>query len=134
MRNRAAAVIQRNDRILLMRRQKPGQEYYILPGGGVKLDESFSDACRREVGEETGLEVLGLTLVYTNFIGGNEEQYFLVRVGDGEPVLGGTEAKLNSPANSYSFEWLNEAELESCNLKPAAKRLCLSVLNKAARR
>lgn len=134
MRNRAAAIIQRDDRVLFMRRQKPGQEYYILPGGGVKLDESFSDACKREVIEETGLEVLGLTLVLTNFTPGKEEQYFLVRVGEGEPVLGGPEAEVNTTGNSYAFVWLSEEELQSRNLKPeAAKRLCLSVLQKDAK-
>jgi len=132
MRNRAAAIILRNNQVLLMHRQKPGRDYYILPGGGVKLDESFSDACKREVIEETGLEVLGLTMVLTNFTGGAEEQYFLVRVGEGEPVLGGTEAGLNSPENAYSFDWLTETELESCNIKPeAAKRMCLSVIRKS---
>ncbi len=131
MRNRAAAIILRNGKILLMRRRKPGRDYYILPGGGVKLDEPFTDACIREVKEETGLDVTGLQLVFTTFTGGNEEQYFLVRVVDGEPVLGGVEAEANSPENSYTFEWLDAQALEAGNLTPpAAKRYCLEVLRK----
>ncbi len=33
---RVAAVIIKDDKILLIRRIKNGQEYYVFPGGGVK--------------------------------------------------------------------------------------------------
>ena len=56
--NRAAAIIIRDGKVLLFHRQKPGRDYYILPGGGVELEESFEEACIREVKEETGLDVL----------------------------------------------------------------------------
>jgi len=114
-----------------MRRHKPGRDYYILPGGGVKLDESYPDACIREVKEETGLDVAGLQLVFTNFNRGLQEQYFLARVTEGEPMLGGVEAVRNSPDDSYAFEWVGEDEMEAVNLVPAAaKRYCLEVLKK----
>ena len=57
MKNRATAIILRNGKLLLLHRQKPGRDYYILPGGGVELDESFEEACIREVKEETGLDI-----------------------------------------------------------------------------
>jgi 8-oxo-dGTP diphosphatase len=129
MRNRAAAIIIREGKLLLMRRHKPGRDYYILPGGGVKLDESYPDACIREVKEETGLDVAGLQLVFTNFYRGLQEQYFLARVSEGVPILGGVEAARNSPNNAYSLEWLGEEEVEAVNLLPAAaKRYCLAVI------
>jgi 8-oxo-dGTP diphosphatase len=131
MRSRAAAIIIREGKLLLMRRHKPGRDYYILPGGGVKLDESYPDACIREVKEETGLDVAGLQLVFTNFNRGLQEQYFLARVTEGEPMLGGVEAVRNSPDDSYAFEWVGEDEMEAVNLVPAAaKRYCLEVLKK----
>jgi ADP-ribose pyrophosphatase YjhB (NUDIX family) len=133
MRSRAAAIIIREGKMLLMRRHKPGRDYYILPGGGVKLDESFSDACVREVKEETGLDVAGLQQVFTNFYRGLQEQYFLARVSEGEPKLGGVEAERNSPDDSYSLEWVGEKEMEEVNLLPAAaKRYCLEVLRNKA--
>ena len=44
--------------ILLGRRGKePNRGVYVLPGGGVEDNESLEDAFRREIKEETGLEV-----------------------------------------------------------------------------
>jgi ADP-ribose pyrophosphatase YjhB (NUDIX family) len=129
MRNRAAAVIIQNGNLLLMHRQKPGQDYYILPGGGVELDESFEEACIREVKEETGLDVLHLQLVYRYYSKSGEEQYFLIKIPSQAPVLGGSEAKRQSPTNVYEFEWVNEQQLEEINLLPqAARRICLGIM------
>jgi len=130
MRKRAAAIIVRDGALLLIHRQKPGQDYYILPGGGVDLDESFEDACIREVKEETGLDVIGLQLVYQFQDRTTDEYYFLTRVPPGEPVLGGSEAARHSPTNLFTFEWANAQQLESLNLLPvASRRICQHILS-----
>ncbi len=41
--------------ILLCRHEKPGKEYWLLPGGGVNSGESLVDALRRELAEEVGI-------------------------------------------------------------------------------
>ena len=131
MRNRAAAIIIRNGELLLIHRQKPGRDYYILPGGGVELDESFEDACIREVNEETGLDVLGVQIVYRYFYAGNEEVYFVTRVSAGEPILGGSEAQRQSDNNRYTFEWVTAEQLTEKNLlPPAARRICLEIMQR----
>ena len=48
-------ILRREGRILLVRQEKPGREYWLLPGGGVNTGESLVDALRREVTEEVGL-------------------------------------------------------------------------------
>ncbi len=129
MRNRAAAIIIQNGTLLVIHRLKPGQDYYILPGGGVELDESFQEACIREVKEETGLDVLHLQLVHRYYSKVGEEQYFLTRIPALEPVLGGSEARRQSPSNVYEFEWVNVEQLERINLMPeAARRICLGIM------
>ena len=53
---RVSALLHRGDRILLCRHEKPGKEYWLLPGGGVNSGESLVDALRRELLEEVGIE------------------------------------------------------------------------------
>ena len=57
----------RDDTILLVKHTY--QEYWYLPGGGVKKGETLEAAIRREVREEIGAELGNLALVgvYSNF-------------------------------------------------------------------
>lgn len=51
-------VIWRDDQVLLVRRAKPPRQgEWSLPGGAQELGETVFEAARREVREETGLEV-----------------------------------------------------------------------------
>jgi 8-oxo-dGTP diphosphatase len=52
---RVAALLRWNDRVLLCRQEKPGKEYWLLPGGGVEGGETLTDALRRELAEELNL-------------------------------------------------------------------------------
>lgn len=52
------AIILKRDRILMAQRGKePLKGWWSLPGGLLEIGESLADAVRREVREETGLEV-----------------------------------------------------------------------------
>lgn len=69
----AKALIVQDGRLLLNRcRRANGDVYYDLPGGGQHLFESMEDAVRREVREETGMDVRILRFaalaeeIYTN--------------------------------------------------------------------
>jgi ADP-ribose pyrophosphatase YjhB (NUDIX family) len=52
---RVSALLRWNDRILLCRQEKPGKEYWLLPGGGVDGGESLAEALWRELSEEIGI-------------------------------------------------------------------------------
>lgn len=59
-----AAVVWRADRLLLIRRAKaPRAGEWSLPGGRQELGETVAEAARREVAEETGLDVVVLDVV-----------------------------------------------------------------------
>jgi len=52
------AIIRHQDRIVLIRRNKePAKGRWTFPGGAVELGESLEEAVKREVLEETGLQV-----------------------------------------------------------------------------
>ncbi|MGD0165749.1 MAG: NUDIX hydrolase [Gaiellaceae bacterium] len=53
---RVSAVLRWRGRILLCRQEKPGKEYWLLPGGGVDAGESLLEALQRELTEELGVD------------------------------------------------------------------------------
>ena len=53
---RVSAILRWQGRVLLCRQEKPGKEYWLLPGGGVDAGESLIEALRRELREELGVE------------------------------------------------------------------------------
>ena len=85
-----AVVVDPAWRILLVRFEFPDRSVWACPGGGVEPDESHEDALRRELREETGLELDAVgPCIWTRthiipFIGGRwdgqVERFFLVTV------------------------------------------------------
>ncbi|HEY9290229.1 MAG TPA: NUDIX hydrolase [Microlunatus sp.] len=60
--------------VLLQTRDKPGQRRQLeLPGGQVELFEPLLDALRREVKEETGLEVAAVEGADTRLVASGEQ-------------------------------------------------------------
>jgi 8-oxo-dGTP diphosphatase len=56
---RVSAILRWQDRMLLCRHEKGGQERWLLPGGGVNSGESLVDALQRELAEEIGVVGVG---------------------------------------------------------------------------
>lgn len=86
---RVAAIILHEGKLLTTKMTKKGFSYYVLPGGGVEMDEDIYEAIKREVKEETNLDVLKLKLVYikelkNEKIGRGVEFYFYVEEYSGE--------------------------------------------------
>ncbi|HEX2046030.1 MAG TPA: NUDIX hydrolase [Gaiellaceae bacterium] len=53
---RVAAILRRGNRVLLVRHEKHGREYWLLPGGGVNAGETLVKALQRELAEEVGFD------------------------------------------------------------------------------
>ena len=89
MPQRAVGVIVKNDKVLLMRRIKDGQEYYVFPGGGVKKGESTETAIIREIKEELSLDAKIDKLLFEIENQDRQEYYYLIKEFSGQPQLGG---------------------------------------------
>jgi 8-oxo-dGTP diphosphatase len=53
---RVSAILSWRERVLLCRHEKPGKQYWLLPGGGVNSGESLLAALHRELAEEIGID------------------------------------------------------------------------------
>lgn len=93
------AVVFRGDEVLVIKRGKPPFEgQWSIPGGGLHFGERVVDAVRREVREETGLEIeiIGVLDVFDGLPGTEGDGFdqhivMLDYVGEwkaGEPVAG----------------------------------------------
>ena len=56
---RVSAILLWRGRVLLCRQEKPGKQYWLLPGGGVEAGETLTEALRRELREELAIEASG---------------------------------------------------------------------------
>ena len=90
-----AVIFDGRGRVLLIRRgNAPFKGSYALPGGFVEVGETVEDGCRRELKEETGLEVGALRLVgvYSNPNrdprGHTCSIAYVARIGRAEPQAG----------------------------------------------
>ena len=54
---RVAAIVLRDDGLLLVRHIKNGESYWLLPGGGIEYGEPLADALQRELREEACVEI-----------------------------------------------------------------------------
>lgn len=110
------AIIVKDDALLVMHRNKFGEEYYTLVGGGIKPGETGEQALQREVLEETTLLIRDPRLVFVEEAGipyGTQYIYVCAYQG-GEVSLpqGSTEAKIHAMGqNLYTPMWLPVKEL-----------------------
>lgn len=93
---KARAVILIDGRLIVAEQRRRGRAELSLPGGRVNRNESVLDAVRREVAEETGLDVLPTRLLYVSEIvqpvrNHDLELVFLAEAG-GTPRLNGFKA------------------------------------------
>ncbi len=54
---RVSGILKKDDKILFVKHRKKGEEYYLLPGGGVDFGETFEIALKREFLEEVNINI-----------------------------------------------------------------------------
>jgi ADP-ribose pyrophosphatase YjhB (NUDIX family) len=124
MRTSVRAVVIKESKLLVMDRNRYGHKYIALIGGGVEKGESPKEALKREVREESTLEVANPRLIITLDAGAvyGLQYIYLCDYVSGEPKLSDNsiEQKMDkSGQNLYTPKWLDITDLEASNLLPA---------------
>ena len=128
----AGVVIYEHQVLLIRRGQPPLEGAWSIPGGALELGETVADGVRRELREETGLEVRVSTLIEVferiePGIGSTPRYHYVVldylceRIG-GEAIPGGDAA---------AVAWVNEADLPKYLLTQAATNVIQKAFNMA---
>ena len=124
MRKAARAIIIKDDQILVMHRNKFGQEYDILIGGGIDMTETPEQAVLREIKEETGVIVSQPILVFIEQVPPpyGIQYIYVCNYVSGEVKLDETTTEYKIDAmglNKYQPTWRSINELEELPFRSA---------------
>lgn len=110
----AGIVVRDDGRVLVIKRDDNG--HWEAPGGVLELDESFESGVRREVLEETGLEVTveRLTGVYKNLTHGIVALVYRCRPAGGGP---------HATEEAREICWMTREEVQSAMVPAFAVRV-----------
>jgi ADP-ribose pyrophosphatase YjhB (NUDIX family) len=116
---RCQGAIVRDGHILLLRHSEheSGRSYWILPGGGIEPGESEEDCVRREVKEETNLDVRIVSLLL-NDPNPTKNVYRFRKTYLCEPEVGEASPGLEPELDAAS--WYSIAEVKWFDLKDEA--------------
>jgi 8-oxo-dGTP diphosphatase len=117
MRDRGSVVIIENNQVLLIRREKNGEVYFVFPGGGIEPGETPEEAAVREAFEELGVHVKLCGMV--DEIQFNGTQYFYrAEILAGTIGTGKAEEFSNQEHGSYEPMFIQLDRLHSLTVYP----------------
>lgn len=123
MRTSVRALIENQGNILFIKRDRKGDVYYVLPGGGVEEDENPVNALQREIREELSVEgMIGRQVLefFDTFQGVTTHILIFECVLPTTSVsLGkGPERERQSSKNAYEPAWVPVGNLSTIDIRP----------------
>lgn len=119
------AVIVKGNKILLVKRAgEPGKGLWSIPGGLVEIGESIKDAARREVKEETGLdvrvdEVADVTEIIIRDEENKVKHHYVIVDFFAVPLKG----ELKASSDALEVRWVEFKDLKNYSLTNTVKKL-----------
>jgi ADP-ribose pyrophosphatase YjhB (NUDIX family) len=120
---RAVGIVLHDGKLLVMRRDHDGLQYFTFPGGGVEPGETVEEAVAREIREETSLVVVVDRLLYHHDLLDDSDQYFYqCHYVSGQVALGGEELEESKRGDVHEPLWVETADLPTLTLYPLEVR------------
>ncbi|MHA1721565.1 MAG: NUDIX hydrolase [Candidatus Baldrarchaeia archaeon] len=119
------AVIVKDNKVLLVKRAgEPGRGLWSIPGGLVELGEKIKDAVRREVKEETGLDVkvdelANVTEIITKDEKGRIKFHYVIIDFFATPF----EGELKPSSDALEAKWVEFKDLKKYSLTKTVEEL-----------
>ncbi|MBI2474507.1 MAG: nucleoside triphosphatase NudI [Candidatus Taylorbacteria bacterium] len=125
-----SAIIENDKGEILFGRQKPGRGVYLdkwhIPGGGVEENERIEEALRREIKEETGLQVKDIEPItfsddVTNRLKDEKtEEIHMVFLDFRCKAVG---SKTSAADDIENLRWVAKTEIKDLELPPPSQKL-----------
>lgn len=127
-----ALVFNKEGKLLIIKAPKWGN-FYSIPGGHVEFGETLEEALKREIKEETGLNVSKIKplLVHEAI---NPKDYYKRKhfiFIDYSCLVASDDVKLNGEGLSY--KWVKPVQALECRLEPYTRKLIKVYLNQTSR-
>jgi len=125
-------VVFRNEEVLLVKRKKaPYKGQWSIPGGKQRLGETVTKAARRELMEETGVEVNELTLIdVIDIIVPDEEGKILYHYIVADYRTHWLSGECSPGDDAQDVQWFNLNKLGSISLLDKTRKIILKAAGK----
>lgn len=124
-RNRAVAILVRDEQLLVIYREHDSQRHYVFPGGGIEGDETNEQAIVREIDEEASIVITAGKLLYElRYDNGDRHFFFQCTYVSGEPQLRESSNEYIDTLNGdvHMPVWVDTSSLANITLYPTEIR------------
>ena len=128
------AIIIEDGKLLTMFRRKikkdgSVKEYYVIPGGGLEESETLEENVIRELKEEFNVDIEIVKFLSTEEYDDTIANYFLCKIVNGTPKLGGEELDRMTPENYYEIRYIDLNDIDNYDIN--AKDIIKKVISKS---